>query len=285
LYKKKSLGQHFLSDVFTAQKIVSFANIKSDSVVLEIGPGDGSLTKWIYSIRPKKLILLELDKRFIDPLKANFLEAEIINKDACSFDISSFINSNKISDNLIVIGNLPYNVSTKIVENLISSKTIIKNMVLMFQKEVGDRICAASGNKDYGRLSLLVQEFFKIEKLLDLKPGVFTPPPKVDSVVLYFLPRTEALIELKDRKGYTKLIDYCFSNRRKMLRRILKGLYPENLVAHDDIFSYIENSTGLDLKKRPEALDIKDFEKLSNSLFDYFHKQEELSDKNKNLNN
>jgi 16S rRNA (adenine1518-N6/adenine1519-N6)-dimethyltransferase len=242
--------------------------------VLEIGPGDGSLTRCIYYIKPKKLILLELDLRFIEPLRTKFPEAEIVNKDACKIDVSELLGLTKsLKDNpdkLIVIGNLPYNVSTKIVENLIASRRWIKHMVLMFQKEVGDRICSAPGNKDYGRLSLLVQEFFKVEKLLDLKPGAFSPPPKVDSVVLYFSPRSEALVNPKDRDVYTKLIDYSFSNRRKMMRRVLKGLYSEALVPHDLLSSYLEENTGIDLKKRPEELSIKDFEKLSDAIFTYF---------------
>lgn len=276
MYKKKSLGQHFLSDTFSAQKIVSFANINKDSIVLEIGPGDGSLTRWISSLAPKELMLLELDLRFIENLKTKFPEAEIINKDACKVNISELSKnlSNQVNQ-LIAIGNLPYNVSTKIVENLVASRKLIKHMVLMFQKEVGERISANPGNKDYGRLSLLVQEFFKVEKLLDLKPGAFSPPPKVDSVVLYFLPRSEALVSPKDRGTYTKLIDYSFSNRRKMMRRILKGLYPEELVPHDKLFSYIVENTGIDLKKRPEELSIKDFEKLSDAIFVYLSSSKE----------
>ena len=265
MHKKKSLGQHFLSDSFAAQKIVSSANIDGESLVLEIGPGEGSLTRWISASNPKKIILLELDIRLIDSLKSKFPEAEIINKDACNFDMSSLMLSN---GELVVIGNLPYNVSTKIVENLISSRKFIKHMVLMFQKEVGDRISAIPGNKDYGRLSLLVQEFFEVEKLLNLKSDSFSPPPKVESVVLHFLPRDKALVEPKDRATYTKLIDYSFSNRRKMVRRILKSLYPESLVPHEVLAAHIEGHTGLDLKKRPEQLNIKDFERLSNSIFD-----------------
>jgi 16S rRNA (adenine1518-N6/adenine1519-N6)-dimethyltransferase len=257
-YKKKSLGQHFLEDHIIAEKIVSCAEIGHDSSVIEIGPGGGSITKWIYEAKPKQGILVEIDSRFIPDLRSKFPEFQVVNQDICDIDLSK----ENYGAKLIITGNLPYNVSTRILEYLVSHHRLIDRMVLMFQKEVGDRIYAQLATKDYGRLTLLAQEFFETEKLFVIKPGAFNPPPKVDSVVILFSKRTKPLIDVKDRKLYERMIKHVFSNRRKMMRRSLKALCDEDTL--EQLFAH----SGVVPTKRPEELTIQEFAGMSNFLTD-----------------
>lgn len=257
-YKKKSLGQHFLNDYMIAERIVSAAEIDSKSSVIEIGPGDGSITKWIYDSKPNRGILIEIDSRLIQDLKINYPEFQIINEDVCEIHLSKLIKDPK--ERFIVLGNLPYNVSTRILEHLIDHRDSIERMVLMFQKEVGDRICSGLRTKDYGRLTLLAQEFFNTETLFVIRPSSFTPRPKVDSVVILFSKRDQPLINLEDRRTYNNIIKTVFSNRRKMIRRSLKAMYDDKKL--NEVFL----RTGIDPSKRPEELSIKDFASLSNVI-------------------
>ena len=258
-YKKKSLGQHFLNDYLIAEQIVSFAKIDKNNSVVEIGPGSGNLTKWIYESKPKRGILVELDNRFIQDLKINFPNFQIINEDVCELYLSKLLNDP--TEQFTILGNLPYNMSTKILEHLISYKDCIDSMVLMFQKEVGERLYAKLRTKDYGRLTLLSQEFFEIENVLTIYPHSFDPPPKVDSVVIHFSKRPTPLIELKDRKIYDRIIKTVFSNRRKMLRRSLRALYDEATLLK------LFEQTGITPTKRPEELTIQDFALISNTAY------------------
>ena len=252
------MGQNFLNDYLLAEQIVGAAEISASSTVLEIGPGAGSITKWIYDSKPKRGILVEKDNRFIQDLKINFTDFQVINEDFCEIYLSKLLNSP--DEKFIILGNLPYNVSTKILEHLISYQNVIDRMVLMFQKEVGERIYAPVGDADYGRLTLLSQEFFKTEELFIIKPESFTPSPKVDSAVVLFSKREKPLIELKNRRLYDNIIKQVFSNRRKMIRRSLRALYSEEQL--NELF----NKIGLDPTKRPQDLTIQDFALISNTL-------------------
>ena len=256
-YKKKSLGQNFLTDYLVAEQIVTFAKIGPNSSIVEIGPGSGNLTRWIYESKPKRGILVELDNRFIQDLKINFPDFQIINEDVCELYLSKLVSDP--TERFIIMGNLPYNMSTKILEHLINYRDVVSDMILMFQKEVGDRIYAKLRTKDYGRLTLLSQEFFETENLLTIGPQSFDPSPKVDSVVVRFSRRATPLIELEDRKIYDRIIKMVFSNRRKMIRRSLRALYDEATL------SKLFEQTGVVPTKRPEELTIQDFALLSNT--------------------
>ncbi|MEI6093585.1 MAG: 16S rRNA (adenine(1518)-N(6)/adenine(1519)-N(6))-dimethyltransferase RsmA, partial [bacterium] len=257
-YKKKSLGQHFLNDFMIVERIVSSAEIDSSSSVIEIGPGQGSLTKWIYESKPKRGVLIEIDGRLIQDLKINFPEFQVINEDVCEIHLSKLLQDPK--EKFVILGNLPYNVSTKILEHLIEHRDSIDRMVLMFQKEVGERIYSGLRTKEYGRLTLLSQEFFQVEKLFIIGPRSFSPPPKVDSVVISFVKREQALINLEDRRTYDNIIKLVFSSRRKMIRRSLRAFYDEEKL--NEIFA----KSGVEPSKRPEELTIHEFAELSNVI-------------------
>ncbi len=255
LIKKKSLGQHFLSDTSAVSRIVDTASIEKKSWVMEIGPGGGALTKKIHEAGPERLFLIEKDLRFYEELKKKYPDAEVMNLDACELDIRSFI---KKENELIVVGNLPYNVSTVILENLIAQRELIPRMILMFQREVGERILAKVGTAEYGRLSLLVTEHYKAKRSFVLKPGSFNPPPKVDSMVVEFERLERPLVDIKDHSLYNRILMLVFSQRRKMLRRSLRSIF------NDDQIKVMQEKSKISFDKRPQELNIKEFATLAN---------------------
>ena len=213
---KKSLGQNFLIDREVLEKIVSITNIANKDV-LEIGPGSGNLTTYILKQKPKKLYVVEKDDELALLLKEKFdNEIEIINDDILK------VSEDKISDKkLSVFGNLPYNISTEILSKWIlniGSNFWFESLVLMFQKEVADRIISEFNNSKYGRLSILSSWKLNVKKIIDIKPQSFSPRPKIDSSLLLFTPK-ENFFELKDPKNLEKITRIFFSQRRKMLKK------------------------------------------------------------------
>lgn len=256
MFKKRSLRQHFLVDQDAISIIVGSANITKDDSVLEIGPGQGALTKGLYDAKPNKLYLLEKDTRLIQELSQRFRLATIVEADATSYDYSELLKTGP--KEFIVVSNLPYNVSSVILELLISFRQMFPRMVLMFQKEVAKRLAASINTAEYGRLSLLVQEYYDVKEILGLKPSSFSPPPKVESTVVELLRLSVPRVNIKNRKIYERVLKASFSQRRKMLRRSLKGLVPE------DELELI--SKHIDLSKRPQNLSIDDFALLSDLI-------------------
>ena len=213
---KKSLGQNFLIDREVLEKIVSITNI-ADKEVLEIGPGSGNLTTYILKQKPKKLYVVEKDDDLAILLKEKFdNEIEIINNDILK------VSEDKISNQkLSVFGNLPYNISTEILSKWIlniGSNFWFESLVLMFQKEVADRIISQFNNSKYGRLSILSSWKLNVKKIIDIKPQSFSPRPKIDSSLLLFTPKKN-FFELKDPKNLEKITRIFFSQRRKMLKK------------------------------------------------------------------
>jgi 16S rRNA (adenine1518-N6/adenine1519-N6)-dimethyltransferase len=215
---KKSLGQNFLIDREVLEKIVSITDI-TNKEVLEIGPGSGNLTTYILKKKPKKLYVVEKDDDLAILLKEKFdTEIEIIND-----DILKVSESNISEQKLSVFGNLPYNISTEILSKWIlniGSNFWFDSLVLMFQKEVADRIISEFNNSNYGRLSILSSWKLNVKKILDIKPQSFSPRPKIDSSLLLFTPK-ENFFELKDPKNLEKITRIFFSQRRKMLKKTL----------------------------------------------------------------
>ncbi|MDC1541083.1 16S rRNA (adenine(1518)-N(6)/adenine(1519)-N(6))-dimethyltransferase RsmA [Candidatus Pelagibacter ubique] len=215
---KKSLGQNFLIDREVLEKIVSITDI-TDKEVLEIGPGSGNLTTYILKKKPKKLYVVEKDDDLAILLKEKFdTEIEIIND-----DILKVSESNISEQKLSVFGNLPYNISTEILSKWIlniGSNFWFNSLVLMFQKEVADRIISEFNNSNYGRLSILSSWKLNVKKILDIKPQSFSPRPKIDSSLLLFTPK-ENFFKLKDPKNLEKITRIFFSQRRKMLKNPL----------------------------------------------------------------
>ncbi len=249
---KKSLGQNFLTDKNIINKIVKTANINKDSVVLEIGAGYGSLTKSINELNPKKIFAVEKDKKLSNFLKEKFINEtniKIIND-----DILNLTDSNMFEPNIIVFGNLPYNISTKILASLILLKKWppwYHTLVLMFQKEVADRIIAQTNTKEFGRLAILCNWRLEVKKHFDISKNCFFPKPKINSTLLSFKPKKNNQYYLKNPKNLEKITRIFFSNRRKMINKKFKLLFNKN--------EYIAEKLNINLSQRPEELSCENF--------------------------
>jgi len=256
---KKSLGQNFLIDHIVLEQIVDAVEV-ANKEVLEVGPGSGNLTTFILKKKPKKVYVIEKDDELAILLKDKFSnEINIINDDILK------ISENKISnEKLTVFGNLPYNISTEILSKWIvniDKNFWFENLVLMFQKEVAERIIAESNTSKYGRLSILSNWKLNIKKIIDIKPQSFSPRPKVDSTLLLFTPR-ENFFELKDAKNLEMITRVFFSQRRKMLKK------PFNQVFNNA--KIVAEKFGISLNLRPQNLEpemyfklVKEYESLS----------------------
>ncbi|MDA8831564.1 16S rRNA (adenine(1518)-N(6)/adenine(1519)-N(6))-dimethyltransferase RsmA [Candidatus Pelagibacter bacterium] len=248
---KKSLGQNFLIDREVLEKIVSITDI-TNKEVLEIGPGSGNLTTYILKKKPKKLYVVEKDDDLAILLKEKFdTEIEIIND-----DILKVSESNISEQKLSVFGNLPYNISTEILSKWIlniGSNFWFDSLVLMFQKEVADRIISEFNNSNYGRLSILSSWKLNVKKILDIKPQSFSPRPKIDSSLLLFTPK-ENFFKLNDPKNLEKITRIFFSQRRKMLKKPFNQVF--------DNGKEIAEKFGIDLNLRPQNLEPEVYFKL-----------------------
>ena len=241
---KKSLGQNFLIDRNILEQIVDTVEI-SNKEVLEIGPGSGNLTTFILKKNPKKFYTIEKDDELALLLKDKFSdEITIINGDILK------ISEDKISnEKLTVFGNLPYNISTEILSKWITNldkKIWFESLVLMFQKEVAERIIAESNTSKYGRLSILSSWKLNIKKIIDIKPQSFSPRPKIDSTLLLFTPKKN-FFRLKDSKNLEMITRIFFSQRRKMLKK------PFNQVFTNAI--KVAEKFNIDLNLRPQNLE------------------------------
>ena len=248
---KKSLGQNFLINREVLEKIVSITDI-TNKEVLEIGPGSGNLTTYILKKKPKKLYVVEKDDDLAILLKEKFdTEIEIINDDILKVSEST-ISDQKLS----VFGNLPYNISTEILSKWIlniGSNFWFDSLILMFQKEVADRIISEFNNSNYGRLSILSSWKLNVKKILDIKPQSFSPRPKIDSSLLLFTPK-ENFFELKDPKNLEKITRIFFSQRRKMLKKPFNQVF--------DNGKEVAEKFGIDLNLRPQNLEPEVYFKL-----------------------
>jgi len=248
---KKSLGQNFLIDREVLEKIVSITDI-TNKEVLEIGPGSGNLTTYILKKKPKKLYVVEKDDDLAILLKGKFdTEIKIINDDILKVSEST-ISDQKLS----VFGNLPYNISTEILSKWIlniGSNFWFNSLVLMFQKEVADRIISEFNNSNYGRLSILSSWKLNVQKILDIKPQSFSPRPKIDSSLLLFTPK-ENFFKLKDPKNLEKITRIFFSQRRKMLKKPFNQVF--------DNGKEVAEKFGIDLNLRPQNLEPEVYFKL-----------------------
>ena len=249
---KKSLGQNFLIDDKVLNQIVNCVAIENKTI-LEVGPGTGNLTKYILSKKPKNFIAIEKDNDLANKLKGRFKEnLNIINNDILKLDEHSLFN-----EKVIVFGNLPYNISTEILSKWIINLNYdfwFEHLVLMFQKEVADRIIANHNNSNYGRLSILANWKLIIKKICDIKPGSFLPKPKIDSSLLFFSPRKD-FYKINDPKNLEKITRVFFSNRRKMIKK------PFNQIFNGD--PRILEKLNIDLNLRPQNLNFETYYKLT----------------------
>ncbi len=249
---KKSLGQNFLIDNKILNQIVNCVEIENKNI-LEIGPGTGNLTKYILNKKPKKFTVIEKDNNLIDNLKEQFKgNLNIINDDVLNIDESLLFK-----ERVIVFGNLPYNISTEILSKWIiniKKNFWFENLVLMFQKEVADRIIANYNNSNYGRLSILANWKLIIKKICDIKPSSFSPKPKIDSSLLLFSPKKD-FYKIKDPKNLEKITRIFFNNRRKMIKK------PFNQIFNGDL--RVLEKLKINLNLRPQNLDIETYYKLT----------------------
>ena len=251
---KKSLGQHFLHDKAVAKRIADYLEITPHDRVLEIGPGPGALTEHLKQMPLAELILLEKDANFAKLHAANPLpNMKVLCSDALDFPWPTLAGPWKL------ISNLPYNIASPLLWNIISQTPDWQRGVFMVQKEVGDRIKAAPGSKTYGGLSVWLQSFASIHKVMLLRPGAFNPPPKVDSTVLLFSPLPKDSLPANPNR-LAKIIKICFTRRRKQLGTILSLAFP-GFAAHS-MLNYLD----IDATIRPEALSVTQFQQLANNL-------------------
>jgi 16S rRNA (adenine1518-N6/adenine1519-N6)-dimethyltransferase len=247
----KKFGQNFLFDVNVNRKIVSSAGDLTDKVVMEVGPGPGGITLEILKQPIKKLFIVEVDSRWAEVWRklSELFEGklEVIEKDALKF------SEEEISPQ-VIISNLPYNISTVLLTKWLENFERYEKLVLMFQKEVADRLYAKPCTKSYGKLSVLTQWKSKAEKVFDLEPGCFTPPPKVRSTVVKFTPKKT----IEDYKLFSSVLNDAFLHRRKLLTKILRK-YSENI-------EEILKNLGYSRLVRAEEISVENFQKLVQAL-------------------
>lgn len=251
LYKKR-LSQSFLIDKNIVKKIIESCELKKKDSVLEIGAGRGELTIDL-SKEVKKLIAIEIDKRLCEILKMKLKDVDnvkVVCKDILKYRLPK--------EKLKIIGNLPYRIATPIIIYLIENRSKISNIFITLQKEFAERIIASPGNKDYGSLSLFVQYYTEPQILFTIKRSCFWPPPKVDSVFLRLNLRERPNFFIKDQDLLFKIIRKAFSQRRKILKNSLIGLFPKERI--EEIFRELKLNTFV----RPEELSIEDFCRLAN---------------------
>ena len=250
---KKSLGQNFLTDRNVLETIVNTAEI-TNKTILEIGPGTGNLTSFILKENPKKVFVIEKDNDLAENLNNIFAnQLTIINDDVLNIDENLLFK-----DRVTVFGNLPYNISTEILSKWIvnlKDNFWFDHLILMFQKEVADRIVAKFNTSAYGRLSILSNWKLNVKKICDIKPESFSPRPKIDSSLLFFSPKKK-FYKIKNPKNLEKVTRIFFNHRRKMLKK------PFNQLFNGD--QRVLSELKIDLNLRPQNLDFETYYKLTN---------------------
>ena len=258
---KKTLRQNYLIDKNIIKSIVNIGDVKKNNVILEVGPGTGNLTEYILKKNPKKIFVIEKDSNLVNLLNGKFNDKiNILNKDILKFDLNN-ISKEKI----IIFGNLPYNISTKILTQWITTPEkfkCYKKLILMFQKEVADRILAKTNSRNYGRLSIISNWRLNIKKEFNISPQCFFPKPKIDSTLLSFVPKKE-FYYIKNPENLEKITRIFFNQRRKMIKNPLKQIFknPEKVAVN----------FKLNLNLRPQNLSpltyfniTREYERLSN---------------------
>ena len=242
---KKSLGQNFLIDQKIIELIISSGTIKNRTI-LEVGPGTGNLTKSILKEKPKKLFVIEKDESLVDVLNKKFnKQIEVINNDILKVDEKTLTK-----EKLIVFGNLPYNISTEIlcnwIVNLDENEFWFDELILMFQKEVANRIIAKFNTSNYGRLSILTNWKLNVKKICDISPECFFPKPKIYSTLLHFTPNKN-YFRINDPKNLEKITRIFFNHRRKMIKKPFNQIFKKNI--------FIANKLDINLNLRPQNLE------------------------------
>lgn len=261
---RKRFGQNFLEDDNIIRRIVKSISPNERDNLVEIGPGKGAITEQLLAACPT-LNVIELDRDLIPILLSQFVASypnfKIHQTDALKFDFSTLLSAD--SGPLRIVGNLPYNISTPLIFHLLSYQANVKDMHFMLQKEVVDRMASKSGEKSYGRLSVMVQYFCKVENLFDVSPQCFNPQPKVNSAIVRLTPYQQVPFPARDHKLLSRLVNTAFQQRRKTLRNSLKQLLPVEAI----------ESLNIDTSVRPENISVEQYVALSDKLAEVFEQE------------
>ena len=269
---KKSLGQNFLIDTNILRRIVDHADLSEESGAIEIGPGIGALTEQL-ARRSKKVLAFEIDQRLLPILEETlspYPHVSIINEDVLKADVKTAIEQEfeGIND-IMVVANLPYYVTTPIIMKLLEDKLPIRGIVCMLQKEVADRISARPGTKEYGSLSIAVQYYTEAETAMIVPKTVFVPQPNVDSAVIKLTKRKEPAVAVKSESFFFKVTKASFAQRRKTLLNNLTSQLPGGKQKKEHILSALEQA-NVEPGRRGETLSIEEFGRLSDALLPHF---------------
>ena len=250
---RRRFAQHFLIDEAVIERIIAVISPAPDECLVEIGPGLGALTRALVEI-VRSLQVIELDRNLADELPrrlGNPRNLHVHAMDALTTDFTKLAGEHRLR----IVGNLPYNISSPLLFHLLDHQPIIQDMHFMLQNEVVDRLAASPGNRDYGRLSVMVQLVCWVDKLFEVPPESFSPPPRVNSAVVRLVPAKTPTV-LVDKPHFERVVRQAFSQRRKTLRNSLRDLLDENEI----------RAAGIDPGARPETLDLVGFAALSNKL-------------------
>lgn len=257
---KKSLGQNFLIDQNIRSKILASLELKPSDIILEIGAGSGELTGLI-AAKVNKIFSLEIDRRLLEHLSETlgvYNNVEVINQDILKFDLGGFLKERRVKGKIKVFGNIPYYISSPIIQRLFEFRDRISAIYISVQKEFGQRVAASPGPKDYGSFSCFVQYYATPRIIFNISKNSFKPAPKVDSSFLELKVRDKPPVYVKDETAFFKIIRAAFNQRRKTLRNSLSAHVPEKKLG--EFFKV----SGLDSRVRPEELSLSDFAALAN---------------------
>ncbi|HEY8052135.1 MAG TPA: 16S rRNA (adenine(1518)-N(6)/adenine(1519)-N(6))-dimethyltransferase RsmA [Steroidobacteraceae bacterium] len=252
---RKRFGQHFLHDPAVIGRIVTALDVRAGEHLVEIGPGRGALTHELLRRTDCSFDAIEIDRDLAQRLRGEFQDAprcELHEADALDFDFAAL--ANRRGGRLRIIGNLPYNISTPLLFHLLGQMQAIQDLHVMLQREVVTRLAASPGTRDFGRLTLMVAPYLAVEKLFDIGPGAFQPPPKVWSAVVHLTVRAQPLFPVSPH--YPAVVAAAFAHRRKTLRNALA-----QLLSREEI-----SACGVDPAARPETLDAQQFNALAQTL-------------------
>lgn len=269
---KKSLGQNFLIDTNILRRIVDFADLGENSGAIEIGPGIGALTEQL-ARSSKKVVAFEIDQRLL-PILAETLSAyenvKVIHKDVLEADVQTVMAEEFTNiDDIMVVANLPYYVTTPIIMKLLEDQLPIRGIVCMLQKEVADRISARPGTKEYGSLSIAVQYYTKAETVMIVPKTVFVPQPNVDSAVIRLTKRNKPAVTVKDENFFFQVTRASFAQRRKTLLNNLTSQLSDGKQKKEEILKALA-AAEIEPSRRGETLSLEEFGRLSDELYSYF---------------
>ena len=270
---KKSLGQNFLIDTNILKKIVSFADLNENSGAIEIGPGIGALTEQL-ARSSKKVVAFEIDQRLLPILNdtlSPYANVKVIHKDVLEANVQSMMEEEfQGIEDVMVVANLPYYVTTPIIMKLLEEHLPIRGIVCMLQKEVADRISAKPGTKEYGSLSIAIQYYTEAETVMIVPKTVFVPQPNVDSAVIRLTKRNQPAVSVKDEGFFFQVTKASFAQRRKTILNNLTSQLPEGKQKKEEILAAL-SASGVEPTRRGETLSLEEFGMLSDHLYPYFH--------------